>query len=403
MSTTAKKSFLSQRGSNIEPSVTMEVTALANQLKAEGKPVIGLSAGEPDFDTPDYIKEAGIQSIKEGHTKYTAVSGMPKLLQSISNKLKRDHHLNYDPHQIVVSCGAKHSIFNVMMAIINPGDEVIIPQPYWVSYPNQVSLAGGVPVFIETDDSSNFKITPEQLESAITPATKMVILNSPSNPTGMVYTKDELSALAEVIISHNILVLSDEIYEKLIYDGEHVSIASFSPEIKDLTILINGASKAYSMTGWRVGYTAAPLDIAKVMGKIQSHSTSNAATPAQFASLEAFDRDDTVVDSMRDSFHKRRDLMVDQLNEIPGITCLKPNGAFYAFPNISSFFGKKSESGDITDSVSFCKYFLKEKLVACVPGSGFGSEGYIRMSYAVSVEDINKALSLLDEWVRSLK
>ena len=368
MSTTAKKSFLSQRGSNIEPSVTMEVTALANQLKAEGKPVIGLSAGEPDFDTPDYIKEAGIQSIKEGHTKYTAVSGMPKLLQSISNKLKRDHHLNYDPHQIVVSCGAKHSIFNVMMAIINPGDEVIIPQPYWVSYPNQVSLAGGVPVFIETDDSSNFKITPEQLESAITPATKMVILNSPSNPTGMVYTKDELSALAEVIISHNILVLSDEIYEKLIYDGEHVSIASFSPEIKDLTILINGASKAYSMTGWRVGYTAAPLDIAKVMGKIQSHSTSNAATPAQFASLEAFDRDDTVVDSMRDSFHKRRDLMVDQLNEIPGITCLKPNGAFYAFPNISSFFGKKSESGDITDSVSFCKYFLKEKLVACDPG-----------------------------------
>ncbi|RAP36884.1 aspartate aminotransferase [Candidatus Marinamargulisbacteria bacterium SCGC AAA071-K20] len=403
MSTAAKKTFLSKRGSNIGASITMEVTALANQLKSEGKPVIGLSAGEPDFDTPDYIKQAGIKAINEGHTKYTAASGMPSLKKVISDKLEREHGLSYTPDQIVVSCGAKHSIFNIMMAVINDGDEVIIPQPYWVSYPDQVKMAGGVPVFIETDDSCQFKITPDQLRNAITPSTKLLILNSPSNPTGMVYTKDELLALSEVIIENNILVISDEIYEKLIYEGEHTSIAGLSGAIKDLAILVNGASKAYSMTGWRIGYTASSLEIAKVMGKIQSHSTSNPATPAQFASLTAFECDDTVVNSMKESFLGRRDLMIKKLNEIQGITCLKPDGAFYAFPKISSFFGKRCESGEITDSVSFCKYFLKEKLVACVPGSGFGSEGYIRLSYAASVHDINTALSLLDEWVCSLK
>jgi aspartate aminotransferase len=403
MDTTAKKSFISERGAGIQASITMEVTALANQLKSEGKPVIGLSAGEPDYDTPDYIKEAGIKAINEGHTKYTAAAGMPKLIQSICDKLKREHSLDYDPNQIVVSCGAKHSIFNVMMAVLNPGDEVIIPQPYWVSYPDQVAMAGGVSVFIETNDTNDFKITPEQLKNAITPATKLLILNSPSNPTGMVYSKDELKALSDIIVEHNILVISDEIYEKLIYDGEHTSIASLSPEIKDLTILINGASKAYSMTGWRIGYTAAPANIAKVMSRIQSHSTSNPTTPSQFASLAAFENDDSVVNTMRDAFQERRNIMIEKLNNIPGITCLKPNGAFYAFPNISACFGKSCESGEITDSVSFCKYFLKEKLVACVPGSGFGSEGYIRLSYAASVDNINKALTLLDEWVRSLK
>lgn len=403
MSTSTKKSFLSERGANIQASITMEVTALANQLKAEGKPVIGMSAGEPDFDTPDYIKEAGIQAIKDGQTKYTAAPGLPKLKQVIADKLKREHNLNYSADQIVVSCGAKHSIYNVMMAVINPGDEVIIPQPYWVSYPDQVALAGGKSVFIETDDSCNFKITPEQLKKAITPATKLLILNSPSNPTGMLYSKDELEALAKVIVEHQILVLSDEIYEKLIYDGKHISIAALNEDVKALSIVINGASKAYSMTGWRIGYAAAPADIAKVMGRIQSHSTSNPTTPAQFASITAFEQDDSVVEEMKKSFKDRRELMVNKLNTIPGISCLMPDGAFYAFPNISAHFGKRCESGEITDSVSFCKYFLKEKLVACVPGSGFGSEGYIRLSYAASPEDINTALDRLNEWVNTLK
>lgn len=402
MTTSSKKNFISNTASQIEGSITMAITALANQLKSEGKPVIGMSAGEPDFDTPDFIKEAGIQAIKDGKTKYTAAAGMPNLRESISRRLKRDHGLEYTPNQIVVSCGAKHSIFNVLLATINPGDEVIIPSPYWVSYPDQVSMLAGVPVFIETTDKDNFKITVEKLEAAITPKTKMLILGSPSNPTGMIYTEEELRAIAACVVKHQILVISDEIYEKLIYEGKHVSIASLGDDIKELTIVINGASKAYSMTGWRIGYAALPVELATVCNQLQSHSTSNPSTISQWASLAAFDGDDKAVDVMKEAFVARKRVMVDRLNAIEGVTCLDPQGAFYAFPNISALIGKKSKSGVITDSGSFCTLFLQDKLVACVPGSGFGAEGYIRLSYATSMEAINTAIDRLEEWVAEL-
>jgi aspartate aminotransferase len=403
MTELTKKNYISETASTVEASITMAITALANQLKSEGKPVIGMSAGEPDFDTPEFIKEAGIDAIRAGKTKYTAAAGLPVLKESIAKRLKADHGLDYDASQIVVSCGAKHSIFNVLLATLNSGDEVIIPSPYWVSYPDQVKMLGGVPVFIETTDADNFKITAQQLEASITKKSKIVILNTPSNPTGMVYTKSELQSLAEVIVKHQLLVISDEIYEKLIYDGEHVSIASLGEDIKDLTILINGASKAYSMTGWRIGYAAMPKEIAGACGRLQSHSTSNPTSISQWASLAAFEGDDSAVMEMKKEFVKRKKYMVERLNSISGITCLDPQGAFYAFPNISALIGKKSASGTIEDSVSFCTLFLQDKLVACVPGSGFGAEGYLRLSYATSMDAIVSALDRLEEWVGELK
>jgi len=402
MTTSTSQQFISDTASTVEASITMSITALANQLKSEGKPVIGMSAGEPDFDTPEFIKAAGVKAINEGKTKYTAAAGLPVVKESIAKRLQRDHGLSYDPSQIVVSCGAKHSIFNVLLAVLNHGDEVIIPSPYWVSYPDQVKMLGGKSVFIETTDKDNFKITADALEQAITPKSKVFILNTPSNPTGMVYTKEELSAIADVIVKHDLLVISDEIYEKLIYDGQHVSIASLGDAIKDRTILINGASKAYSMTGWRIGYAAMPKEIASVCSRLQSHSTSNPTSISQWASLAAFDGDDSDVEIMKKAFVERKKVMVSRLNSIPGVTCLDPQGAFYAFPNISGLIGKKSSSGEIKDSVSFCTLFLQDKLVACVPGSGFGAEGYIRLSYATSMDAINTALDRLEEWVSEL-
>jgi aspartate aminotransferase len=406
MSTTNMKkitSFIAENTGQIEASITMEITALANQLKADGKPIIGMSAGEPDADTPDHIKQAAIQAINDGKTKYTAVAGLLALREAIAAKIKEDHNLVYDPSQIVVSCGAKHTIFNLLQAILNPGDEVIIPTPYWVSYPDQVRILGGTPVFVETTDAAEFKLSAAQLDAAITPKTKVVILNTPSNPTGMLYTKSELQALAEVIVKHQVLVISDEIYAKLVYDGQqHVSIASLGDDIQRLTLFVDGLSKSFSMTGWRIGYCAVPKEIATVVGRIQSHSTSNPNTPAQWASIAALTGPETAIDEMRASFVERRNVMVERLNAIPGISCLTPHGAFYAFPNISGVFGKISSSGPITDSVLFCKYFLKEKLVACVPGSGFGAEGYIRLSYATSMDAIQTALDKLEAWVNTL-
>ena len=396
------KSLLSQNASQIEASITMAITALANQLKREGKPVIGMSAGEPDFDTPDYIKDAGKAAIDDGQTKYTAAPGMPQLKESVCKKIQTDLNLTYQPDEVIVSCGAKHSIFMVLFALLNPGDEVIIPSPYWVSYPDQVKMLGGSPVFIETTDTSNFKITATQLEAAITDKTKLVILNTPSNPTGMIYTKEELTALAAVIVKHDILVISDEIYSKLVYDEAHVSIASLGDEIKKRTLLVDGVSKAYSMTGWRVGYTAGPKEIISVMGRLQSHSTSNPATPSQWASLAALNGNDDAIETMKVAFRERKKVMVDSLNAIAGITCLDPQGAFYAFPNISSTFGKRSQTGVINNSVDFCSNFLQEQLVACVPGSGFGAEGFIRLSYATSMDAIKSAMDKLDKFVSSL-
>mgnify|MGYP001158438099 CR=1 FL=1 len=395
--------FVSDRANLIQASITMTITALANQLRKEGKDVIGMSAGEPDFDTPDSIKKAGIDSINQGKTKYTPAAGTVELKQAVVNKLKQDQGLDYDLSEVIISAGAKHSIFNALMAVLNPGDEVIIPTPYWVSYPDQVNVLGGKSVFVETTDVNKFKITPDQLRAAITSKTKVFILNTPSNPTGMVYTRSELEALGKVIEESGILVISDEIYEKLIYNGEHVSIATLSDKLKEQTILINGVSKAYSMTGWRIGYTAASKEIVGAMSRIQSHSTSNPAQASQWASVEALEGPQDAVDEMRTAFAERRSYMIQRLNAIPGISCVEPDGAFYAFPNISETFGKASESGQITNAVEFCQNLLQEQLVACVPGSGFGAEGFVRLSYATSMDAITKALDRIEAFVHSLK
>lgn len=396
--------MIAERASHVTDSITMAISALAQKLKKEGQDVLSFGAGEPDFDTPDFIKQAGISAILEGKTKYTAATGIIELKEAVCAKLLKDNGLSYTPGQIIISCGAKHSIFNAIMALVNPGDEVVIPAPYWVSYPDQVQLCGGIPVFIHTTDETEFKITPAQLRNAITSRTKLVILNSPSNPTGSVYTSAELKAIADVLVEKQVLVLSDEIYEKLIYSPhEHVSIASFSEEIKKLTIVVNGVAKAYSMTGWRIGYSASPVPIAQAMGTIQSHSTSNPTTPSQWASLAALNGDGHEVELMRLEFEKRRQVMVAGLSAIPGFTCLMPHGAFYTFPNISACLGKRCASGVIENSAQFCQYLLKEALVACIPGSGFGAEGYIRLSYATSMSDIERGIERIDQWVRQLQ
>jgi len=395
--------MIAKRAQNVSDSITMAITALAQKLKKEGQDILSFGAGEPDFDTPEFIKQAGIEAITKGRTKYTAATGIAELKEAVCHKFLRDQGLTYTPSQIVISCGAKHTIFNAVMALIDPGDEVIIPAPYWVSYPDQVELCGGIPVFIETDDKTGFKVTPAQLRAAITAKTKLFVLGSPSNPTGAVYSKEELGALAEVLRGKNILVLSDEIYEQLIYPPmTHVSIATF-PGMQALTILVNGVSKAYAMTGWRIGYCAAPLEIAKVMGMIQSHSTSNPTTISQWASVVALDGDQAPVEAMRKEFEQRRNVMVKGLNEIPGVTCLEPHGAFYTFPNVSGLFGKRTQGGVITDSGVLCELLLKEAYVACVPGSGFGAEGYIRLSYATSLSDIEQGLKRIAHWVAQLQ
>jgi aspartate aminotransferase len=403
MTTTEKTKMISEKAAAIESSITLAITALSKKMKQDGIKVLSFSAGEPDFETPKNIQEVGINAIKEGKTGYTAASGILELKKSICAKLKRDNDLDYNPENIVISCGAKHAIFNSLAAILNPGDEVIIPTPYWVSYPHQVRLAGGTPVYAETDASTGFKITKQHLEQVITSKTKALFLTTPSNPTGAVYSKAELEDLVDIIVKNNIVVISDEIYEKLIYGtGKHVSIAALSEEMKNLTVLINGVSKAYSMTGWRIGYSATNVEIAQAINKIQGHMTSNPNTPAQWASIEAIDNTESKVMEMKQEFDKRRVCMVDGLNKIDGLTCSEPQGAFYAFPDISSFFGKKCKSGQIMNSADFCKYLLQEVHVACVPGSGFGSEGFIRLSYATSMEAIKEGLSRLEDWIKSL-
>jgi aspartate aminotransferase len=397
------KSFLTERANAIQDSITMAISAKAKAMKAAGQNVLSFSAGEPDFDTPDAIKAAGIQSINEGKTKYTAAAGIPELRAAVASKLQADNNVSYESSQIVVSCGAKHSIFNALMAVVQSGDEVIIPSPYWVSYPDQVKLMGATPVIVTTTDQSAFKMTPQQLEQAITPQTKLVILNSPSNPTGGIYSKDELQALADVIVKHQVLVLSDEIYEHLVYGGaKHYSIASFGSEIKALSIVINGVSKAYSMTGWRIGYMAAAAPIAKACAKLQSQVTSNPTVASQYAALEALTGSQAAVSEMRSAFSVRREVMTDGLNAIEGISCLLPGGAFYTFPNVSALYGKRSSVGVIQNSVDFCAHLLEEQEMACVPGSGFGADDYIRLSYACSSEDIQAGLARLSAFVGSL-
>ncbi|MDD3926342.1 MAG: pyridoxal phosphate-dependent aminotransferase [bacterium] len=389
------RTFLSQRAVNLSPSPTMAIDAKAKQMKADGIDVIGFGAGEPDFDTPQHVKQAGIKAIEEGFTKYTPAAGTLELRKSICEKLQRDNGLDYKPSQIVVSNGAKHSLYNAMQVLVDDGDEVIVPAPYWVSYNEQIKLCGGVPVIVEAEAAQGFRISPEQLDAAVTARTKAVIINSPSNPTGIVYDALELKALAEVIVRHGIICISDEIYEKLIYEGEHVSIASFNPEIKKLTIVINGLSKSHCMTGWRIGYAAAEAEIAVAMADLQSQTTSNPSSISQMASLAALAEEPCT--RMIEEFRRRRDYMVDVLNSIEGIDCLKPPGAFYVFPDISGLFGRGCGGRTIESSSDLADYLLEEVGVAVVPGMAFGADNCIRLSYATSMDNIEEGLRRIGE------
>jgi aspartate aminotransferase len=391
---------LSIKALSISPSSTLAIDAKAKKMKAEGIDIIGFGAGEPDFDTPAHIKEAAKKALDEGFTKYTPASGTLELKQAICNKFKRDNGLDYKPSNIVVSNGAKHSLVNAFQAICNPGDEVIITTPAWVSYPEMVKLADAVPVFINTTEEEGFKFTIDKLEKAITDKTKAIIINSPSNPTGMIYSEEELKAVADLAVSKGIYVISDEIYEKLIYDGyKHVSIASFNDKIKDLTIVVNGVSKSYSMTGWRIGYTASNEQIAKVMSNMQSHATSNPNSIAQKAALAALEGPQEIIDTMAAEFVKRRDYMVDRINSIEGLSCIKPNGAFYVMMNISKIIGKELGGVVIKGSDSFADVLLEKANVALVPGSGFGTDIHVRLSYATSMENITQGLNRIEKFL----
>ncbi len=394
---------LSGRVQRVKPSPTLAITAKAKDLQAEGVDVVNFGAGEPDFDTPDNIKEAAIKAIREGFTRYTAASGIPELKQAICAKLKRENGLDYAENQIIVYCGGKHTFYNLAQALLDPGDEVVIPAPYWVSYPPMVSLAGGVPVIIEAGQEQDFKITPAQLEKAITAKTRAVVINSPSNPTGAAYTFAELKALAEVAVARDILIISDEIYEHIIYDGfEQFSPAQIGPEVKERCVILNGVSKSYSMTGWRIGFAAGPVELIAAMTKIQSQSTSNPTSISQKAAIEAYNGPQDYVRDVLKHFDERRRYIVRALNGIPGITCSTPQGAFYAFPGVSGLFGKKCGGKEIDSSLRLCELLLDEIKIAVVPGEAFGAPGYMRLSYATSLDNIKKGIDRLAEFVKAL-
>ncbi|OGU37052.1 MAG: aspartate aminotransferase [Ignavibacteria bacterium RIFOXYB2_FULL_35_12] len=383
----------SERVNKIHVSPTMQVATEAKKMKAEGINVIDLSVGEPDFPTPHNIKEAAKKAIDENQTRYTINAGTIELRKAIAQKLKRDNHLDYSLSEIIVSNGAKQCVYNSILATVNESDEIIIPAPYWVSYPDMVSMANGKSVIIETKEADGFKLKPEQLESALTPKTKILILCNPSNPTGSAYTKSELESLAEVIKNKNVLVISDEIYEKLTYgDFKFVSFASISQEMKRRTILVNGVSKTYAMTGWRIGYNAGPEDIIEAINKIQSHSTSNASSVSQAAAIEALAGPQYVIGEMLEEFKLRQEYFHKELTSIKGISCYKPNGAFFLFPNVSHYFGKSTDVFKIAHSFDFAMHILYEAHIAAVPGSAFGAEGYMRFSYATSMENLKEAI-----------
>jgi aspartate aminotransferase len=396
---------LAGRVGKIKPSPTLAITSKAKSMKAQGIDVVGFGAGEPDFDTPDHIKEAAKKALDAGYTKYTPVPGSPELKDAILAKLKRDNALEYGRENIIVSLGAKHSIYNVAQAFFDKGDEVIIPAPYWVSYPDIVLLAGATPVIVETAQKNGFKMTAAQLDKAITPRTKCVVINSPSNPTGSAYTKAELKKLGDVIVRRNLTVISDEIYEKLVYDGfEFASIASFGEEIKKRTILVNGLSKAFSMTGWRIGYVAADKDLVAAMNNIQSQSTSNPVSFCDKAAITALNGPQDFMKEWVAEFDKRRRYIVDRLNNIQGVSCLLPQGAFYVFPNFSKVYGKKTSSGTkIGNSTELAAYLLEEHKVAAVPGVAFGEDACQRLSYATSMANIVKGIDRIEGAVKALK
>ncbi|MCD5410308.1 MAG: pyridoxal phosphate-dependent aminotransferase [Clostridiales bacterium] len=391
---------LSKKHAGLADSVTLAINAMAKQMKLEGANIISFGVGEPDFDTPDNIREAGIKAIKEGRTRYTAASGILELKETICNKLKDDNQLDYSPENIVVSNGAKHSLFNALQAICNPGDEIIVPIPYWVSYPEMIKMADAVPVFIDCSEKNEFKLEIAELIKAITPKTKALLLNSPSNPTGSIYSKNELEVIAQVAIDNNILIIADEIYEKLVYDNEkHISIASLNDKVKDITIVVNGVSKAYAMTGWRIGYTASNTEIANLMSKIQSHSTSNPNTIAQHASIEGIKNSDASIEKMRISFDERRKYMVNRINKMNKLSCIVPKGAFYVMLNISKLIGKEIEGRIINNSLDFAEIVISKANVAVVPGSAFGADSFARLSYANSIENIKEGLDRIEKLI----
>jgi aspartate aminotransferase len=396
-------SVLSARAKSLKPSPTLAISAKAKAMQAQGIQVISFGAGEPDFDTPENIKQAAKKALDQGFTKYTPVGGIDELKDAIINKFKGDSQLTYKRSEILVSCGGKHSFYNLAQAIFDQGDEVIIPAPYWVSYPPMVALAGGTPVIVETAEKNEFKIAQEDLRKVVTPRTKALIINSPSNPTGSAYSRKELEKIAEIAVSENFFVISDEIYEKIVYEGfQFTSIASLSDEMKKKTIIVHGVAKTYAMTGWRIGYTAGPEEIISAMNNIQSQSTSNPTSIAQKASVEALAGPQHEVGKMVSAFSQRRNYIVDRLNKMPGVSCYKPAGAFYVFPNFSSYYGKSYQGEKIENSTHLADFFLDVARVAVVPGVEFGADPFERLSFATSMEDIREGMNRIEESLKKL-
>lgn len=391
---------LSHLAESVHASTTLAIDSLFKQMRADGIDVIGFGAGEPDFDTPDHIKLAGIKAILDNKTRYTPAAGLMELRQAACKRLKEDCGLDYKPTQIVAASGAKHNVYIALRCLLNPGDEVILPAPYWVSYYEMVNMAGGRPVVVTATEEHGFKMTAEQLDAAITPKTKALILNNPSNPTGMMYTREELAAIAEVCIKRDIYVIADEIYYSLVYDGaKFTSFASLGDEVKERTVLVNGVSKSYAMTGWRIGYAATNEKLAKVMANYLSHSTGNPSSIAQWAAVDALAGEQSDIDDMRTAFEERRNYIVERMNSIPGVSCIKPQGAFYVMMNLEKLAGKTIHGVTIHDGDDFADLFLKEGLVAVVPCSGFGAPNFVRWSYATSMENIKEGLDRLEKFL----
>lgn len=395
--------MLSDRAGKIKPSPTLAIDARAKALKANGLDVVNFGVGEPDFDTPENIKDAAIKAIRDGFTKYTPVGGIDKLKDAIVEKFERDNNLHFSRDEIIVSCGAKHSLYNIAQALFSPGDEVLIPSPYWVSYPDQALLNEAVPVFVRTYEKDLFLLRPEVLKTHITRKTKVLILNTPSNPTGLAYDSKTLEEIAGIALKNDIYIISDEIYEKLIYDGiRHVSVASLDKDIKEKTIVVNGLSKSYAMTGWRIGFAAGPKEIIRAMTNIQSQSTSNPTSIAQKAAIEALAGPQDFIGTMISEFDRRRKFLVEKINAIQSMSCIKPSGAFYAFPNVSGLYGRRFDNGKIASSSDLAMYLLEKANVAVVPGAAFGEDNHIRLSYATSIEEIRKGVDRIKDAVNRL-
>lgn len=394
--------MLSKRAASLKPSPTLAISAKEKTLKAQGIDIAGFGAGEPDFNTPEHIKEAGIKAIHDNFTRYTPVQGIDPLKDAIIDKFKRDNGLDYKREEVLVSCGGKHSLYNLFQALFQEGDEVIVPAPFWVSYPPMIELAGATPVIVDTKEEDDYQITAELLKKYLTPRTKAIILNYPSNPVGSVFYRENLEAIGKLAVDHNFFLISDEIYEKLVYDYEHISIASMDPAFKERTIICHGVSKTYAMTGWRIGYTAGPAPIVKAMGNIQSQSTSNPTSIAQMAAIAALNGPQDFIATMVTEFRKRKDFLVKSFHEIPGVSCYDPKGAFYVFPNFNVVIGKKYKDRIVDSSTTFTEILLDEFHTAVVPGIEFGKEGYLRLSFATSMDVIEKGVDRIKKAVESL-